>query len=149
MLPVLCLLLAVSLGVLLIVTVNVANLLLARATRRGREVAIRLALGAGRGRLIRQLLTESLLLALLGGALGLLLANWMVELIQCFLPSSPLPLGFSLGMDSRILGSYAAHPGVRLIFGLVPALRISRPHLNEALKEGGRTSGAGTPTTVC
>jgi predicted permease len=146
MLPVLCLLLAVSLGVLLIVMVNVANLLLARATRREKEVAIRLALGAGRGRLIRQLLTESLLLAVLGGVTGVLLAIRMVELIRFFLPNSPLPIGFSPALDGQTLGLVLLLTlATGLIFGLVPALHTSKPHLNEALKEGGRSSGAGAP----
>jgi predicted permease len=146
MLPVLSLLLAVSLGVLLIVAVNVANLLLARATRREREVAIRLALGAGRSRLIRQLLTESLLLALLGGVAGALLAHWMVELIRFFIPNSHLPLGFSFGLDARTLGLTGLLTlATGVIFGLVPAWQTSRPHLNEVLKEGGRSAGAGTP----
>lgn len=146
MLPVLSLLLAVSLGVLLIVTVNVANLLLARATRREKEVAIRLALGAGRGRLIRQLLTESLLLALLGGALGVLLASRMVELVRFFLPKSTVPIGISVALDGHTLGIVLLLTlATGLVFGLVPALRTSNPHLNEALKEGRHSSGAGAP----
>jgi predicted permease len=146
LLPVLCLLLAVSLGVLLIVTVNVANLLLARAVRRRKEIAVRIALGAGRARLIRQMLTESLMLALLGGVLGVALAGWMAGLIRCFLPNSFLPLGFALGMGSQVLGLvFALTVATGVFFGLVPAWRISRPRLNEVLKEGGRTSGAATP----
>ena len=146
MLPVLALLLAVSLGVLLIVTVNVANLLLARAARREKEIAMRLALGAGRGRLIRQLLTESLLLALLGGGLGVLLASRMVELVRFFIPKSTVPIGISVTLDWHILGLVLLVTlATGLIFGLVPALKTSSPHLNEALKEGGRSSGAGAP----
>ena len=146
MLPVLSLLWAVSLGVLLIVTVNVANLLLARATRREKEVAIRLALGAGRGRLIRQLLTESLLLALLGGGLGVLLASRMVELVRFFIPKSTVPIGISVALDGQTLGIVLLLTlATGLTFGLVPALKTSNPHLNDALKEGGRSSGAGAP----
>lgn len=144
MLPVLSLLLAASLGVLLLVSVNVANLLLARSTGRRGEVAIRLALGAGRGRLIGQLLTEYLMLALLGGGLGLLLAHWMAGFIRCFLPVSFVPLGFSLTMDGGTLGLVLLLTlATGLIFGLVPALQASRPDLSEALKESGRSSGSG------
>ena len=146
MLPVLSLLQAVSLGVLLIVAVNVANLLLARASRREKEVAIRLAMGAGRGRLIRQLLTESLLLSLIGGAFGVVLAHWMVGLIRFFIPNSNLPLGFSVSMDSRTLGpTLLLTLATGVIFGLAPALQTSRPHLNESLKVGGRAAVSGTP----
>jgi predicted permease len=146
MLPVLSLLQAVSLGVLLIVAVNVANLLLARASRREKEVAIRLALGADRGRLIRQLLTESLLLSLLGGAGGVLLAHWMVGLLELFLPNNQMPLGFAVSMNSQTLGcALLLTLATGLIFGLAPALQSSRPHLNETLKEGGRAATSGTP----
>jgi predicted permease len=144
MLPVLSLLQAASLGVLLIVAVNVANLLLARATRRGKEIAIRLAMGAGRGRLIRQLLTENLLLSLIGGAIGVLLATWMVGLVRFFIPNSYLPLGFSVSLDSRILGwTLLLTLATGVLVGLVPALPTSRPRLNEALKDGGRSSASG------
>ncbi|HTL54182.1 MAG TPA: ABC transporter permease [Candidatus Limnocylindrales bacterium] len=146
MLPVLGLLQAVSLIVLLIVAVNMANLLLARATRREKEVAIRLAIGAGRGRLIRQLLTESVLLSIIGGLGGVLLACWLVEVIQFFIPKYPAPIGFSTSLTARTLGSsllLALATGI--LFGLAPALQASRPHVNESLKEGGRGAAAGTP----
>jgi predicted permease len=146
LLPVLSLLQAVSLMVLLIVAVNMANLLLARATRRQKEVAIRLAIGAGRGQLIRQLLTESLLLSLIGGVFGVLLACWLVEMIQFFIPKYPLPLGFSTSMTARTLvSSLLLTLATGVIFGLAPALQATRPRLNESLKEGSRGAAVGTP----
>ncbi len=123
-----------------------ANLLLARATRREKEIAIRPAMGASRSRLIRQLLTESLLLALIGAVGGVLLAHWMIGLVRYFIPNSYLPLGFSVSMEWRALGwtlLLALVTGV--IFGLVPALRISRPHLHESLKVGGWGGTSGAP----
>ena len=146
LLPVLGLLQAVCLMVLLIVAVNIANLLLARATRREKEVAIRLAIGASRGRLIRQLLTESILLSLIGGLGGVLLACWMVTFIHFFIPNYPAPIGFSTSLTARTLGSSLLLAlGTGVLFGLAPALRSSRPHLNESLKEGARGTGVGTP----
>ena len=142
--PVLGLLLAVSLGVLLIVAANVANLLLARATARHKEIAIRLAVGAGRARLIRQLLTESVLLALLGGGLGALLAGWMVGLFRFFLPTTHLPVNIVRAVDARTLGVTLALTLVTgIVVGLVPALQASRPQLTAALKEGGRSAAGG------
>src|SRR5262249_19153014 len=132
------------LAVLLIACANVGNLSLARATARQKEIVIRAALGAARGRLIRQLLTESLLIAFLGGALGLLLALWGTELITSlgkeFIPSLSrieieLPaLAFTLAV-SVCAG---------ILFGLAPAIQLSRPDLNEGLKEGGRIAGGST-----
>jgi len=146
MLPVLRLLLAVSVGVLLIVTANVANLLLARATARQKEVAIRLAIGAGRARLIRQLLTESVLLALVGGVAGVVLAYWATGLFAQFLPRTHLPIGYSFKLDAQTLAFTLVVTVIAgLLFGMAPALFASRPDLNSTLKEGGRTSGAGSP----
>jgi predicted permease len=130
--------------VLLVACVNVANLMLARSAARQREIAVRLAIGAGPGRIVRQLLTESVLLAFLGGALGLLLANWgsaaLVGLVNRSSTSSPL----ALGLDWRVLGFTA---GVCLIagmlFGLVPAIRFLHTKVAPALKEGGRDSSGG------
>jgi predicted permease len=144
--PVLGILFAVSLGVLLIVAANLANLLLARATVREKEVAIRLALGAGRARLIRQLLTESVVLALVGGILGALAASWNARLFKFFLPTTYLPIGYTFQVETgTLLFTLALTLVTGLVFGLAPALQASRLNLNATLKEGGRTSGAGLP----
>jgi putative ABC transport system permease protein len=128
--------------VLLIACANVGNLLLARSTVRQREVAIRAALGAGRARLLRQFLTESALLAALGGVVGLLLALWGTSFIES-LGARVTPLLGGLKLDTYVLGFTAL---ISLLtsfaFGLAPGWRASRPDLNEALKEGGRSSGA-------
>ena len=136
-------LLVVSLGVLLVVAANVSNLLLARATNRRREIAIRLAAGASRGQLIRLLLVESLLLALPGGAAGVLLAAWAVDSITLFLPG-PLAAGIflDLSLDLPTVAAAALLTlGTGVAFGLVPALQASRPNLSEALKAGGGSVG--------
>jgi len=129
--------------VLLIACVNVANLMMARAMGRDREFAVRAALGAGRGRIVRQLLTESMLLALAGGGFGLMLAAWGTTVALRHLPAG-LPRASEVGMDWKVLVFTA---GVVLLcgilFGLVPALRISKPNLQDTLKEGGRGSGGG------
>ena len=124
--------------VLLIACVNVANLMMVRSAARSREFAVRAALGAGRGRIIRQLLTESMLLALAGGSLGLMLAAWGTQLAQQRL-ASQLPRAAEIGMDWKVFAFTAAIALVcGIVFGLAPALRVSQPELREALKEGGR-----------
>ncbi|HLB86543.1 MAG TPA: ABC transporter permease [Terriglobales bacterium] len=125
--------------VLLIACVNLANLLLAQAAKREKEMSIRAALGAGRFRLVRQLLTESTLLSLVGGAAGLLVAYWGRGLLWSFRPPF-LPEGsVNLSFDARVLGFTAgASLLTGLLFGIIPALKASDPDLNAMLKTGGR-----------
>jgi len=129
--------------VLLIACVNIANLLLARSTGRTREFAIRAALGATRARVIVQLLTESILLAVTGGALGLLLAAWGTKAAIRILPEA-LPRSGQVGLDVRVLiFTMGISIVAGILFGLAPALKTSHSNLQEALKEGGRgSSGA-------
>jgi predicted permease len=139
LLPLLSVLFAVTVLVLLIVAANIANLLLARATGREREIAVRLALGAGRGRVIRQLLTESVLLALLGGAAGIPLAAWLTGFTQQLLPAFYLPLALNPHLDTRgLIFMLVVAAGTGVLFGLAPAWQSTRPNLCSALKEGAR-----------
>jgi predicted permease len=124
--------------VLLVACANLANMLLARAATRRRELAIRLAMGANRGQVIRQLFTESMVLALAGGAVAMMLAFWLARLIARFQPPLPIDLGLDITPDWRVLlFTLAAAALTGVVFGLIPALRASRPNLVPALKDTG------------
>ncbi len=138
--PVLLILSGVVALVLLIACANVANLLLARAATRRREIAIRVSLGASRARLVRQLLTESVLLSCMGGATGIALAYWSWDLLLLFMPSVDFPITLAQGLDFRVMAFALALSVVTgLIFGLAPALEGSRSDLVTALKDDAGT----------
>jgi len=141
--PTLLLLFGAVAFLLLIACANVGNLLLAKSISRQKEIAIRAALGGTRARIVRQLLTESVLLAVSGGALGLLLAVWGTDVIES-VGSRVTPLLSGVRIDARVLAFTLGISVVTgIIFGLAPALRLSKPDMNDALKEGGRGSSAG------
>jgi predicted permease len=141
--PLLVLLAAVAL-VLLIACANIANLLLARASARQKELTVRAALGASRGRIVRQLLTESILLSLLGGALGVLLAFWGVDALRSVISALGLPRAHEVTLDRDVLAvAFGVAVMTGLGFGLAPALHASRPQLAKSLNDTARGSSAG------
>jgi len=128
---------------LLIGCANLANFTLARGTSREREVAVRAAIGAGRWRLVRQFLAENVLLAIVGGAAGVLLAYGMMVGLKAMLPPFTLPRDASVDLDARVLAfALALSVGTGLLFGLAPALQATKPDLAAAMKEGGRGAGS-------
>jgi len=129
--------------VVLIVCVNVANLLLVRVTTRARELAVRTAMGAGRGHLFRQFLTESLVLSMAGGALGLVLAFWSMDLLRILLPAD-LPRAGDIRVDGGVVAfALALSAATGLLFGLLPAWRAAGMNVNDGLKSGARSHSAG------
>jgi predicted permease len=130
--------------VLLIVCANVANLLLARSTARHRELGLRVALGGGRGRIVRQMLAESLVLSLLGGAVGVLAAFWLTDALRLLIPPTDLPVATTPSPDLRVLGAALGLSILAgLLFGILPALQSAEAGVSGALREGGRGATAG------
>jgi predicted permease len=131
-----------AVGMLLLIgCANLANLVLARGTSREREVAVRAALGAGRGRLVRQFLTENVLLAAIGGGVGIALGYGLMRSLKLLLPPFFLPAAVRVDMDARVLGfTFALAILTGVVFGLAPALHATKPDLAAAMKEGGRGS---------
>jgi predicted permease len=141
--PVMGALLGVTVLVLLTACANLANLLLARASARQREMGVRLAVGAGRARLIRQLLTESLVLTLCGGVVGVLIALWGKDVALALIPTTGFPIAIDLSVDARVLGVAAGVTvATGIAFGLVPALQASKVELVPALRDGAASGSA-------
>jgi predicted permease len=137
-----------AVGMLMLIgCANLANLSLARGTAREREVAVRAALGAGRGRLVRQFLTENVLLAVTGGLAGIALGYGMIAALKAQLPPFTLPRDVTVSMDVRVLGfAMVLSIATGIVFGLAPALSATKPDMSSAMKEGGRgSSGEGRP----
>ena len=140
-------LLALGASVLLIVCANLTNLQLARATTRQREIAVRFGLGASRWRVVRQLLTESMVVSCLAGAAALLLTGWMVDFLKLLVPFVEYPIVFAASVGVREMGFAAAAAIVSaLLVGLMPALRLSAGNIAETLNSGGRRTGADSRT---
>jgi putative ABC transport system permease protein len=139
----------VVLFVLLMACANVASLMLARGTARSRELAVRVSLGAGGGRLVRQLLVESLAIAAMGGVAGVLLAAALIRLAPALVPPDTLPTGMVLALDARVLAfTAAATLATGILFGLIPAWQVARGALADSLRGGGRASTAGSTRTL-